>query len=191
VHSVRLVRDALPRGRNLNGTRLFLNPMGGDMTTQATTKRSRLDPEPISRRDFLGMGSLWAAAAALGVAMLGMSRLPRAAVLSSPSKKFRVNLPESLPEGQAFVPPGRSVALYRDADGVYAVSLVCTHLGCIVKNSSDGFECPCHGSQFTADGTVRKGPAPRALAWHKVTGSGGNYVVDEGATVPAGTKLNA
>ena len=161
------------------------------MTTQATTKRSRLDPEPMTRRDFLGKVSLWAMFGALGVAALGMLRLPKAAVLSSPSKKFRVSLPESLPAGQAFIPSGRSVALYRDAEGVYAVSLVCSHLGCIVKNTGDGFECPCHGSRFKADGAVVKGPAPRALVWHKVTGKGGNYIVDEGTTVPAGTRLNA
>jgi len=161
------------------------------MTTHATTKRSRLDPEPVSRRDFLGLASLWATAAAVGVATLGMLRLPKAAVLSSPSKKFRVTLPESLPPGQPFIPPGRSVALYRNAEGVFAVSLVCTHLGCIVKQNPDGFECPCHGSLFTADGAVKKGPAPRALTWHKVTGSGGNYIVDEGVTVPPGTYLKA
>lgn len=161
------------------------------MTTQAGTKRSRLDPEPMTRRDFLGMSSLWATAAALGVAALGMMRLPRAAVLSSPSKKFKVALPESLATGQAFVPPGRSVALYRSSEGVCAVSLVCTHLGCIVKQHGEGFECPCHGSLFKADGAVVKGPAPRALAWHKVTGSAGNYVVDEGVTVPAGTYCKA
>jgi cytochrome b6-f complex iron-sulfur subunit len=96
-----------------------------------------------------------------------------------------------LAAGQAFIPPGRSVALYRSSDGVCAVSLVCTHLGCIVKQNADGFECPCHGSLFAADGAVKKGPAPRALAWHKVTGSAGNYVVDEGVTVPAGTYLQA
>ncbi len=161
------------------------------MTTQATTKRSRLDPEPVSRRDFLGLSSLWAAAVALGVASLGMMRLPKAAVLSSPSKKYKVTLPDSLPAGQPFVPPGRSVALYRDDEGVYAVSLICTHLGCIVKQHAEGFECPCHGSLFKADGTVVKGPAPRALTWHKVTGGGGQYFVDEGVTVPSGTKLKA
>ena len=81
-----------------------------------------------------------------------MLRLPKAAVLSSPSKKFRVTLPESLPPGQAFVPPGRSVAIFRDDEGVYAISTVCTHLGCIVKSTAEGFECPCHGSRFAPDG---------------------------------------
>jgi Rieske Fe-S protein len=83
------------------------------------------------------------------------------------------------------------VALYRDAGGVYAVSTVCTHLGCIVKTSAEGFECPCHGSRFTADGSVLKGPAPRALPWLKVSGSGGSYVVDEEKVVPPGTKVTA
>ena len=161
------------------------------MTTSPNSARSRLSSEPVTRRDFLGMAAVGSAMAALGLATLGMLRLPKAAVLSSPSKKYRVTLPASLAVGQAFVPPGRLVAVFRDADGVYAVSLTCTHLGCIVKSQPDGFECPCHGSRFAPDGSVRKGPAPRGLAWHKVTGSDGNYMVDEGATVPAGTRLKA
>ena len=161
------------------------------MTTSPKAARSRLSSEPITRRDFLGMAAMGSALAALGVATLGMLRLPKAAVLTSPSKKYRVTLSESLAPGQAFQPPGRSVAMFRDAQGVYAISLICTHLGCIVKSQADGFECPCHGSRFALDGSLKKGPAPRALAWHKVTGGGGNYIVDEGATVPAGTRLNA
>lgn len=132
------------------------------MTTQPFRNGSRLDPEPVPRRDFLGLASLWAAVSALAFATIGMMRLPKAAVLSSPSKKYRVTLPDSLPPGQAFIPPGRSIALFKDAEGVYAVSTVCTHLGCIVKTIPDGFECPCHGSKFAADGSVEKGPAPHA-----------------------------
>ena len=160
-------------------------------TTSTTPAGSRLDPEPVPRRDFLGLASLWAAGAALVFAGIGMLRLPKAAVLSSPSKKFKVQLPESLPAGQAFVPPGRSIAVFKDDAGVYAISLVCTHLGCIVKNTSEGFECPCHGSRFGLDGAVTKGPAPTPLPWRKVTGSGSEFVVDEDVTVPAGTKVSA
>jgi Rieske Fe-S protein len=112
-------------------------------------------------------------------------------VAASPSKKYRVTLPETLPAGQAFVPPGRSVAVFRDAEGVFAISLVCTHLGCIVKCGAEGFDCPCHGSRFAADGSVIKGPAPRALPWRKISGAGGIYMVDEDATVPPGTKVLA
>jgi cytochrome b6-f complex iron-sulfur subunit len=128
---------------------------------------------------------------ALLFAGIGMLRLPKAAVLASPSKKFRVTIPESLAAGQPFTPPGRSVTLFRDDEGVYAISTICTHLGCIVKSTPDGFECPCHGSRFAADGSVTKGPAPQALPWYKVTGSDGTYVVDEDTTVPAGTKVKA
>jgi cytochrome b6-f complex iron-sulfur subunit len=135
------------------------------------------------------MLSLWSMASTLLVALLGILRLPKAAVLPSPSKKFRASIPETLTAGTPFVPPGRSVALFRDADGVYAVSIVCTHLGCIVQPTGDGFSCPCHGSQFARDGSVTRGPAPRALSWLSVSASGDTVVVDEEATVPAGTKV--
>ena len=161
------------------------------MTTPALSARSRLDPEPDARRDFLGLSALWAAGSALAFAMLGALRLPKAAVLPSPSRKYKVTLPDTLPPGEAFVPAGRNVAVFRDAEGVFAVSTVCTHLGCIVKAGAEGFDCPCHGSRFAKDGSVTKGPAPRALAWRKVSGSGGTYVVDEGEDVPAGTKVKA
>lgn len=158
------------------------------MTVVAKPARSRLDPEPVSRRDWLGLTSLWAMTAALGFGVVGLLRLPKAAVLSSPSKKFRVTLPETLAAGEAFVPPGRSVAIYRDPQGVHAISTICTHLGCVVKPNETGFECPCHGSRFTATGDVTNGPAPRPLPWVKVSVNGDTVVVDEGATVPAGTK---
>lgn len=161
------------------------------MSTTSPEVGSRLDPEPVARRDFLGLTSIAAALGTFAFALVGMLRLPKAAVLASPSKQFKVTLPDSLAAGKPFIPAGRAVALFRDDEGVYAVSLICTHLGCIVKDTADGFECPCHGSQFTADGTVTKGPAPTALPWRKVTGSGGVYVVDEGAAVPAGTKVKA
>jgi Rieske Fe-S protein len=127
--------------------------------------------------------------ATLMFALAGMLRLPKAAVLASPSKKFRLALPENLPAGEAFVPPGRAVAVYRDAQGVYAVSTICTHLGCVVKPNTEGFECPCHGSRFASDGTVTRGPAPRALPWLKCSITGGTITVDEGTTVPPGTKV--
>jgi Rieske Fe-S protein len=145
----------------------------------------------MPRRDFLGLASLWTTAAALLFSLFGMLRLPKAAVLPSPSKKFRVTLPESLPPGQALVPPGRPVALFRDGEGVYAISITCTHLGCVVKPTAEGFECPCHGSRFAADGSVTKGPAPQPLPWLAVSARGGTWMVDEGSTVKPGTKVRS
>ncbi|MFV0389661.1 MAG: ubiquinol-cytochrome c reductase iron-sulfur subunit [Pyrinomonadaceae bacterium] len=159
------------------------------MTTKARKEKSRFDPEPIPRRDFLGLAALGATASAFIFALFGMLKLPKAAVSSAPSKKFRVTLPDALATGEAYIPSDRNVAVFRDAGGVYAISTICTHLGCIVKTSKDGFDCPCHGSGFTADGTVRKGPAPKPLPWLKVTKVGPAYAVDEEKTVPTGTKV--
>lgn len=159
------------------------------MTTKAGKEKSRFDPEPMPRRDFLGLAALGATAVAFLFSIFGMLKLPKAAVSASPAKKFNLTLPDALANGEAYVPPGRNVAVFRDGEGVFAISTVCTHLGCIVKTSPLGFDCPCHGSGFTADGTVRKGPAPKALPWLKVTKNGSAYIVDEEKTVPKGTKV--
>jgi Rieske Fe-S protein len=159
------------------------------MTTHPTEKRSRFDPEPIPRRDFLGMAALGSMVAAFALSIFGMLKLPKAAVSSSPAKKFNVTLPDTLADDEAFIPPGRNVAVFRDAQGVYAISTICTHLGCIVKTSAAGFDCPCHGSGFQKDGTVRKGPAPKPLPWLKVSVAGAVMTIDEESTVKTGTKV--
>jgi cytochrome b6-f complex iron-sulfur subunit len=159
------------------------------MTVAAQPPRSRLDPEPMPRRDWLGLTALGAMGGALIFGLIGLLRLPKAAVLPSPSKKYRITLPDTLAPGQAFVPPNRAVAIFQDAEGTYALSIICTHLGCIIKPTTEGFECPCHGSRFHEDGTVSKGPAPRPLPWLKVSRNDSQLMVDEGTTVPAGTKV--
>ena len=153
-------------------------------------RHSRLDPELMPRRDVLGLASLWAAACVVLFSAIGMLRLPKAAVLASPSKKFRVALPDNLASGEVFIPTGRTTGIVKDADGVFAVSLICTHLGCIVKPVPTGFECPCHGSRFDRQGSVTKGPAPQPLPWLKVSGGGNQIVVDEGAAVPGGSRIS-
>ena len=62
------------------------------------------------------------------------------------------------------------VAAYRDDNGkLYLRSAACTHLGCHVHwNSFERcWDCPCHGSQFSPDGTALNGPAISPLAVHK------------------------
>lgn len=159
------------------------------MTTKAGKEKSRFDPEPMARRDFLGLAAIGTTAVTFLFAIFGMLRLPKAAVSASPAKKFNVTLPASLADDEAFVPPGRSVAVFRDEGGVFAISTICTHLGCIVKPVPSGFACPCHGSTYAKDGSVTKGPAPKPLPWFKVTNNGGKLVVDEETTVKTGTRV--
>lgn len=57
---------------------------------------------------------------------------------------------------------GESFAAWRSPEGeLFAVSPVCTHLGCKVHWNSveTSWDCPCHGSRFRVDGTVIEGPA--------------------------------
>ncbi|RME66309.1 MAG: hypothetical protein D6778_04940 [Nitrospirae bacterium] len=48
---------------------------------------------------------------------------------------------------------------------LYALSPVCTHLGCLVNwNYLKGeFQCPCHGGRYDIKGRVIGGPPPRPL----------------------------
>ena len=60
-----------------------------------------------------------------------------------------------------------------------AFSAVCTHMGCIVSQISDGtIDCPCHGSQFSIkDGSVVSGPAPSPLAAETIKVSGSSIIL--------------
>lgn len=57
--------------------------------------------------------------------------------------------------------------IVKEENTLDAIGIVdnCTHLGCTFPwNSIDEqFQCPCHGSRFAADGSVRRGPADRPL----------------------------
>lgn len=59
-----------------------------------------------------------------------------------------------------------SIALYKDEVGLlHSVSPLCTHMNCSVSwnNSEKMWECPCHGSRFTADGEMVTAPARKDL----------------------------
>jgi Rieske Fe-S protein len=61
---------------------------------------------------------------------------------------------------------GDLCGVYRDGSGVLsAVSATCSHQGCIVgfNNAERTWDCPCHGSRYTVDGSVLEGPAAREL----------------------------
>jgi len=148
--------------------------------------------EPVARRDFLGIAALSTMFAAFGTAVLGMLRLPKPTVYPVPSQSYKIGAPAEFPVGEARIPEGHNVFVFHDANGFFAISAVCTHLGCIVNNVAAGFACPCHGSQFDRLGRVEGGPAPRPLDWYELSvAPDGQLVVDEAQTVKPGTYFRA
>jgi Rieske Fe-S protein len=149
---------------------------------------SRLEEDPIPRRDFLGLAGLWATAVAMLISLVGMVRLPKPAVLPEAARRFRIGKADEYPAGTSKVVPEQNLMVLSTDEGVAAISLVCTHLGCIVAKSDSGFSCPCHGTVFGADGKLLGGPAPRGLRWLEVGQSvDGRLVVNAGSEVESGT----
>jgi Rieske Fe-S protein len=64
--------------------------------------------------------------------------------------------------------PQANVFICHDAQGFYAVDAGCTHLGCDVEMKAagdlkQGFNCPCHGATYDANGDKPTAPAPTPL----------------------------
>lgn len=69
-------------------------------------------------------------------------------------------------EGSVVWHEGKRAGAYKDPEGkVHLVDRTCTHLGCEVEwNSGErSWDCPCHGSRYSYDGTVMEGPASEPL----------------------------
>jgi len=114
--------------------------------------------------------------------------LPKPRVTPEASRRFRLGKASDFPPGTVKVFPEYKVRVSSTEGGFAAISLVCTHLGCIVKETEEGFACPCHGSKFDERGKVTGGPAPRGLPWFALTrAADGSLVVDTGKEVVAGT----
>ena len=76
--------------------------------------------------------------------------------------------------------------------GIAVVYQKCPHLGCRVPEceTSQWFECPCHGSQYNQAGEKKAGPAPRGMDRFATAVSGGKLSVDTGLVIqgpPIGT----
>lgn len=69
-------------------------------------------------------------------------------------------------DGKVVKKDGKRLAVYRNEGGELEVlSAVCTHMGCNVSwnQAEQTWDCPCHGSRFSTDGTVIEGPALEPL----------------------------
>jgi cytochrome b6-f complex iron-sulfur subunit len=141
----------------------------------------------MSRRFFfesIGLGAIGIAAIG-SIALTGEYLSPN--VVREPPMKFKAGKPEDFPPGSVTPDVDQKVYIVRAKEGYfYALSAVCTHLGCITNWKADQgiIACPCHGSKFSTDGTKIAGPAPRPLQrFSMVLDDQGQLVVDKSMLV--------
>ncbi|HSF81438.1 MAG TPA: Rieske 2Fe-2S domain-containing protein [Anaerolineales bacterium] len=135
-----------------------------------TAKQNEAESEkqPVNRREFLNLAWL----ASLGILTVNLGGVTY--LFAMPRFKegefggiFTVGKVSELPSAGS--PPVNypkvKLWLSNTEQGVVGLYKVCTHLGCLYNWDEQGnrFLCPCHGSQFEANGTYITGPAPRSL----------------------------
>lgn len=127
----------------------------------------------ISRRNFFSVAG-WAAffvfIATSTVASLRMM-FPR--ILFEPPSAFKAGFPQDFLIGEVSekYKDDYRVWIVREQEGFYALSAICTHLGCTPRwlGPENKFKCPCHGSGFRRTGVNFEGPAPRPLERLKIS----------------------
>ncbi len=72
-----------------------------------------------------------------------------------------LEIPLDQPMGISF--HGQAI-VFRNSDGYHVFSAKCTHLGCLVTHKEDNMlVCPCHGSRYSFEGKILRGPATKNL----------------------------
>lgn len=147
----------------------------------------------ISRRYFLellGGGSV--VVTAIGGGILSVEYLSPN-VLHEPPLKFRVGTIGDFAADTITPIQDQKVYIARAKEGYfYAMSAVCTHLGCITGWNADEnvIACPCHGSRFDTEGNVVGGPAPKPLPRYQMSLDDQEHlIVDKGTPVDEDTML--
>ena len=150
-----------------------------------------LSNKGITRKAFLSTLAAFAWLGSASLALIGSLRSAVPSVLPDPSARFRIGQAKDFAVGTARSFEEENVAIYRDEEGLFAISTICTHLGCVVRQTEDGFQCPCHGSKYDANGLVTKGPAPKSLSWYAIEEAPGGFLaVDRASPVEPGTKYH-
>ena len=124
-------------------------------------------PSKLSRRSLILIGT-----GALGAHALGCGGGGAGAPLAT---QIDAGPASALQAGTLRALSGQGVAIGRDAGGIYALTLICTHEGCDISTdgavAASGIDCFCHGARFDAQGTVTAGPARGSLVHFAVTRS--------------------
>jgi menaquinol-cytochrome c reductase iron-sulfur subunit len=155
------------------------------MSENAIPNGPAIGAAPVDRREFLfraGTGAGIVAIAYQAAASL-RSLVPNVSYDSPTTVK--IGMPADFPDGLKFLPDER-LFVFREGKTYHAISAVCTHLGCTARAEAlpnpevkqvggqalrltHRFQCPCHGSKYSGDGSNISGPAPKPLAWYHLS----------------------
>jgi Rieske Fe-S protein len=108
---------------------------------------------------------------------------PSGAISTMAPSAFTLNKPYYVSRAEAFI--------VRDSGGLFGVSAVCTHQGCIITAETSDFYCNCHGSAFTFTGQVTQGPARSPLQHYALCLADGVVTIDRNSVVSSTQRLNA
>jgi cytochrome b6-f complex iron-sulfur subunit len=145
------------------------------------------------RRSFLSWVTLaWVAFTASMLASLtATARFMFPNVLFEPPPTFKAGYPDEIQVGQVDERFKQKFAVWLvrtafddwgKAAGIYALSTVCTHLGCTPNwlEAEQKFKCPCHGSGYYKTGVNFEGPTPRPLERYAISlADDGQILVDK------------
>ena len=172
------------------------------MANRKLLRQEGCDPTQYtwSRRNFAGLAGWAAVLGSLGVGTLAFGRFMYPRVLFEPRTTFKIGKPEAYKVNavsEEWIEKQRFWVV-RTSEGLFAISGICTHLGCTPRwfASENKFKCPCHGSGFhgldASDpypgvaGVNFEGPAPRPLERFKIgLAEDGQIVLDKGTIYQA------
>jgi cytochrome b6-f complex iron-sulfur subunit len=160
------------------------------MNDDETDRCSNCSKRAVNRRELLILAGATTGLVVLGGAVSGCGN-PTGTPPTGPVAAGNIS---GLTVGSLLVMTNFAVA--RDANGVYAMSAVCTHAGCLLDDGageiSAGLSCPCHGSTFDGGGNVTNGPARTPLQHYAVTiAADGSITVDGSQLVSASVRTSA
>ena len=165
-------------------------PAPAPAAAKAATRDADDTSPLLNRRAWMTLAwGTFAAGSAVALAATGRFMFPN--VLNEPPQQFKAGFPNEYGLGvderwkEKF-----GIWIVRIADenvephgsGFYALSTVCTHLGCTPNflSAENKFKCPCHGSGYRLTGVNFEGPAPRPLERMKIgLADDGQILVDK------------
>lgn len=161
----------------------------GDSEQKDKHPKDKIDRSQFFKK--LGLGALSVATVGSGLFLLDFLS-PK--VVLERSQVFNAGALENFTPGTVTFNAKNRTFIVREVEGgIYAISAVCTHLGCLTRwNENKGeIACPCHGTKFSKDGNVMEGPTTKTLPRFAISLNEKNeIIVDRSIIVDENQVLN-